>query len=119
MMMKEGRRRRGHDELVRSDRDRGERRGSRQGDREDESEGWSVRSDETSDEETEEDGMTTGEQEGIEETLKALPWGAQESRAGGLQVGARASKSDNRKAPYTTADEAGTQGRHGARQGQG
>ena len=51
--------------------------------------------------------------------LTVLPWGMQESGAGGLRVDARAGRSNERKAPTATADKAGTQGRHGARQGQG
>ena len=42
--VKEERRRRGHNEQVRSDGDRGERRGYGQGEREAESEGWGGRS---------------------------------------------------------------------------
>ena len=70
-------------------------------------------------EETEEDGMTAGEPEGSGDRLTALPWGTQESGAGGLQWGARASGSDTRKPPSAAADEEGTRGRHGARPGQG
>ena len=51
-------------------------------------------------------------------TLTALPWGMQESGAVGLRVDAWAGRSNYRKDPSTTADEAGTRVRHGARQGQ-
>ena len=63
--------------------------------------------------------MTEGEQGGSGDTLTASPWGTQESGAGGLQVGAQAGGSNDSKAPSTAANKAGTQGRHGAGQGQG
>ena len=47
------------------------------------------------------------------DTMTALPWITQESGAKGLRVDARAGRSDERKAPSVTADEAGTRGRHG------
>ena len=76
-----------------------------------ESEGWSRRSDGTSDEEIEEEGWG-------HETLTTSPWGTQESGERGLQVDARAGRSDGRKPPSVTADKAGTQGRHGVWQEQ-
>ena len=63
--------------------------------------------------------MPVGDPERSNDTLMASPWGTQESGAGGLRVYARACGSDKRKAPSVTADEAGTRGRHGERQGQG
>ena len=84
-----------------------------------ESEGWSGGSDKALYAEMEEDGMPAGELGGSNNTMTASPWGMQESGAGGLRVDARAGRSNERKAPTATADKAGTQGRHGARQGQG
>ena len=63
--------------------------------------------------------MPAGEQEGSEVMQKASPWGMQESGAGGLQVGARASRRNEWKAPPTAADKAGARCRHGVKQGQG
>ena len=71
------------------------------------SEGWSGRSNDTSEAETEEEGWGHN-------TMTALPWGTQESGVRGLQVDARAGKSDGQKAPSATADKVGTRGRHGA-----
>ena len=87
--------------------------------READSEEWSVRSNNESVTDTEEDGMPAGELGWSDDTLTASPWDTQESGAGGLRVDARVGGSDKRKAPSATADKAGTQGRHGARQGQG
>ena len=94
MTAEEGCGRRGQDNQVSSNGNRGDRRGARQGEREAEIEGWS---DKASDEETEEDGMPMGEQEGSKDTLTALPWGRQESGARGLQVDERAGGSNRRK----------------------
>ena len=47
-------------------------------------------------------------------TLTALPWSMQESGARGLRLDVRSGGSDGRKVPSTTANEAGTLGRHGA-----
>ena len=102
-----------------TDGDRGERRRDGQGGSEAESEGWSGGSERESSEETEEDEMTEGEPRRSGETLTALSWVTQESGAGGLQVEARAGRSDARKAPSAAANKAETQGCHGARQGQG
>ena len=74
MTEEESRGRRGHNNQVRSDRDRGERRGAGQGGRDAESEGRSVGSDKELAAEMEEVGMPKGEQEGGEDTLTALPW---------------------------------------------
>ena len=104
---------------MRSDRGREERSGADQGESDAESEGWNVGSNRDSSEEMEEDSIPEEEQGGIGDTLTASPCGTQESGAGGLQVVAQAGRSDNRKAPLVAADKAGTQGRHGARQGQG
>ena len=81
-------------------------------------EGWSGGSDNASNAETDEDGLPAWEQGWGNDTLTASPWGTQEIGAGGLRVDAWAGGSDGQKAPSVTADKAGTQGRHGARQGQ-
>ena len=57
MTAEEGCRRRGHNDQVSRNGDRGERCGARQGDRETDSEGLSGGSDKASDKETEEDSM--------------------------------------------------------------
>ena len=62
--------------------------------------------------------MTAGELEGSGNTLTTLPWGTQESGAGGLQGGARAGGSNTGKAPSAAANNKGARGRHGARPGQ-
>ena len=84
-----------------------------------ESQGWSGRSDKALEAETEEDRMTAGEQGLGNNTLTESPWSTQESGSRGIRVDARAGRSDERKSPSATADEAGMRGRHGARQGQG
>ena len=119
MTAEEGRGRRGHDGQVSRNRDKWKRRGARHGNREAKSEAWSVRSDKASYKETEEDGMSVGNQEGKKDKLTASPWGTHESWAGGRQVDTRAGGRDKRTAPSATTDNAGTQGRHEARLGQG
>ena len=109
----------GHKSQVSSDEDRGGRCVDGQGESDDASKGWSGSSKGDSEEETEEDGMTTGDLEEIGDTLTALPWGTQESGAGGLQGGAGAGGRDTGKSPSAVADEKGTRGLHGARPGQG
>ena len=45
----------------------------------------------------------------------ATPWSTQESSAGAVQGGVRASGGNTSKCPYTAAKEAGVQGPYGAR----
>ena len=119
MTAEEGRGQQGHDDQVSSEGGRGERRGDRQGEREANSERLSGGIDEALDEDTEEGSMPAGEQEGSEDMLTASPWGTQESGAGGLQVNARAGRSNESKASSAIANEAGKQVRHKSRQGKG
>ena len=121
MTEEEDRGRRGQESQVSSDRDRGElRKRDGFGERDDASKGWSGGSEgDLAESEPEEDRMTAGDPEGSGNMLTTLPWGTQESGAGGLQGGARAGGRDTRKPPSAAADEEEARGRHGERPGQG
>ena len=114
-MAEEEHRRRGHDEQLKSDGDRGERRGEGQEESNAKKEGWSGGSEGDLAEEMEENGMPKWEEGGSGDTLMVLTSGTQERGAGGLQVGTQVGRSNNSKFPSAAANNSGTQGCHSAR----